>query len=341
VSLENERLPECIVYDQRAANGKIAFLKSAWKHRWRADRVNLVICGHLHLLSAAWMFARMHDIRLALIIHGIEAWTPTKHKIANQLASKVDSLISVSRVSAERFASWSGFSADRAFVLPNCVDLDRFKAQPRDPLLVKRYGLAGPIIMTTGRLESRERYKGFDEVIMAMPRLLARFPTVKYLIVGDGSDRRRLESIVKRTGISAHVIFTGKIPESEKVAHYNLANAYVMPSAGEGFGIVLIEAAACGVPVIGSRADGSREALLGGRLGRLIDPRDPEALVQAVTEVLEAPAEGRNSLVEYFDTSHFEERVASWLEDQASAIFARNAAKKNVLSERDLRVARS
>jgi glycosyltransferase involved in cell wall biosynthesis len=335
-------LPECIVYDHRAARGKIAFLKSAWKHRWRADRVNLVVCGHLHLLSAAWMFARTHDIRLALIIHGIEAWTPTRHKIANQLASKVDSLISVSRFSATRFASWSGFSADRAFVLPNSVDLDRFRPQPRDPLLVKRYGLAasGPVIMTTGRLESRERYKGFDEVIMAIPRLLARFPTLKYLVVGDGSDRVRLEAIVKRIGVNAQVIFTGRIPESEKVAHYNLASAYVMPSAGEGFGIVLIEAAACGVPVIGSLADGSREALLGGRLGRLIDPTDSDGLVQTVTEVLEGPAEGRNPVIEYFDTQHFQERVAAWLEEQAYAISSPNEAKKNLRSEQDLRAAR-
>jgi glycosyltransferase involved in cell wall biosynthesis len=323
--LENERLPECIVYDQRAARGKMAFLKSAWMHGWRADRVNLVICGHLHLLSAAWMFARTHDIRLALIIHGVEAWTPTKHRIANQLASKVDSVISVSHFSATRFASWSGFSADRVFVLPNCVDLDRFKPQPRDPLLVKRYGLGSSrVIMTTGRLESRERYKGFDEVIVTMPRLLAYFPTLKYLIVGDGSDRARLEALTQRMRMSDHVIFAGRIPESEKVAHYNLADAYVMPSAGEGFGIVLIEAAACGVPVIGSLADGSKEALLGGRLGRLIDPSDGDALVQAVRDALEMPASDRNPLIEQFSEARFRENVGSWVEEQSGAVAGRS-----------------
>jgi glycosyltransferase involved in cell wall biosynthesis len=337
VPLENERLPECVVYDQRAARGKIAFLKSAWTHRWRADRVNLVICGHLHLLSAAWMFARTHDIRLALIIHGVEAWKPTKHRVANQLASKVDSLISVSRFSAARFASWSGFPADRAFVLPNCVDLDRFKPQPRDPVLVKRYGLGSSrVIMTTGRLESLERYKGFDEVIAAMPSLLARFPTLKYLIVGDGSDRARLEALTQRMGISDHVIFTGRIPESEKVAHYNLADVYVMPSAGEGFGIVLIEAAACGVPVIGSLADGSQEALLGGHLGRLVDPSDCDALVRAVADALEGPSSGRNPLLEQFSERRFQERVASWLEEQAGASGRSNQIAP---SQRDLSTA--
>src|SRR5262249_7047051 len=154
----------------------------------------------------------------------------------------------------------------------NCVDLHRFRPQPRDPLLAKRYDVAsGPVIMTTGRLEATERYKGVDEVFTAIPRLLTRFPTLKYVIVGDGSDRARLEDLAHRMEISEHVIFAGRIPETETVAHYNLADVYVMPSTGEGFGIVLIEAAACGVSVIGSLVDGSQEALLGGQLGRLVD----------------------------------------------------------------------
>ena len=324
-SFEGERLPESVVYDRHAAKGKVAFIKGVWAHNWRADRVNLVICGHIHLLPVAWMFARFHNLRLALIIHGIEAWTPTRHKIANKLASKVDSVIAVSRFSATRFASWAGFTADKAFILPNCVDLDRFRPKPRDPALVNRYGLASSyVIMTTGRLDSYDSYKGFDKVISSMPRLLARFPTLKYLIVGDGSDRARLNGLVERLGLSAHVIFTGRISEAEKAAHYNLADAYVMPSTGEGFGIVLIEAAACGVPVIGSLADGSQEALLGGRLGRLIDPKDSDALVQAVTEALEVQARGRNPLIDHFSEGRFRECVAAWLDDQAGAIAVRS-----------------
>ena len=188
--------------------------------------------------------------------------------------------------------------------------------------------------MTMGRLEASERYKGIDEVIVAMPRLLARFPTLKYLIVGDGSDRARLQALVERVGISENVIFAGRIPESEKVAHYNLADAYVMPSTGEGFGIVLIEAAACGVPVIGSLADGSQEALLGGRLGRLVDPRDRDAIVQAVTKALEEPIPGRSPLIEHFGEERFQERVGAWLEEQAIAIDAKSNSRASPASQR-------
>jgi glycosyltransferase involved in cell wall biosynthesis len=337
-TFQDERLPESVVYDRYAAQGKIAFIKSAWTHSWRADRANLVICGHIHLLPVAWMFARVHNMRLALITHGIEAWLPTRYKIANKLASQVDSVIAVSRFSATRFASWSGFPVDGAFILPNCVDLDRFVPRPRDPALVKRYGLASShVIMTAGRLESTERYKGVDEVLLAMPRLLTRFPMLKYLIVGDGSDRARLNALVESLGLSAHVVFTGRISEDEKVAHYNLADAYVMPSAGEGFGIVLIEAAACGVPVIGSLKDGSQEALLGGRLGRLIDPEDRDALVRAIKETLTAPAPGRNPLIDHFSEGRFQERVAAWLDEQAHAIPVRS--KQSALSKRQLNAA--
>jgi glycosyltransferase involved in cell wall biosynthesis len=328
--LLQERLPESITYDWVAAKGKLSFLKSVWTQLLRADRINLVICGHIHLLPAAWLLARIHGVRLALIIHGIEAWKPSARKIANPFVSKVDSVISVSQLSATRFISWSGLSSDKVFVLPNCVDLNRFKPEPRDSILAKRYGMeSSDVIMTMGRLESKERHKGFDEVIAVMPRLLTRFPNLKYLIVGDGPDRVRLENLANSVGVSQHVIFAGKIPEAEKVAHYNLAHAYVMPSIGEGFGIVLIEAAACGLPVIGSRIDGSQEALLGGRLGRLIDPTDIDGLIQPISETLMNPTRARNPLISHFDEPTFRARVASWLEGQAIAIAASDGSKRN------------
>jgi glycosyltransferase involved in cell wall biosynthesis len=88
-----------------------------------------------------------------------------------------------------------------------------------------------------GRIASQERYKGFDEVIEAMPALLRRFPNLKYMIVGDRDDRARLEEKAKSLGLSDQIIFAGKISENEKVSHFCLADAYVMPSYGDGSGI--------------------------------------------------------------------------------------------------------
>jgi len=314
----NESLPESVVYDRRAARGKIAFVRRAAAHAWYDSRIELVVCGHVHLLPVAYFIARHRNACLSLIIHGVEAWKPTGSRLTNRLARSIDRLIAVSELSTEKFCEWSRLPAAKAFVLPNCVDLDRFIPQPRDTALVRRYGLASSrVIMTLGRLESRERYKGFDEVLEAMPALVARFPDLKYLIVGDGEDSERLHNKADQLGIHDRVVFAGRIPENEKVRHYNLADAYVMPSMGEGFGIVLIEAAACGIPVIGSNADGSREALLQGRLGRLIDPRDAQQLKDAIAETLAAGAPRvRNEAIETFGTKEFRARVDGWLHGQ-------------------------
>jgi phosphatidylinositol alpha-1,6-mannosyltransferase len=314
----DEPVQESVVYDRKAAAGKVAFLRRILWYAWQGSKPDLVICGHLNLLLAAWLLARFRGARLALIIHGVEAWK-RRGWLYRFMLRWVDSTVAVSRYTAGRFSTWSKVSHDQVFILPNCVDLDLFAPERRNMNLAERYDVQdNKVIITVGRLASLERYKGFDEVIEAMPELIRRFPTLKYMIVGDGSDRKRLEGKARSLGLSNQVIFTGRIPENEKALHYNLADAYVMPSYGEGFGIVLIEAAACGVPVIGSRADGSREALLDGRLGDLVDPRVPGELIGAVSAALASGRlRERNDAIIEFDVAHFRVRVAQWLEQQA------------------------
>ena len=203
--------------------------------------------------------------------------------------------------------------------------------------------------MTLGRLDPAERYKGFDQVIEILPRLAEKIPNLTYMICGDGRDRSRLVQTALSFGcevvdcsggprasdagitetsqselrdskfLSApRVVFTGRISEEEKVEHYRLADVYVMPSSGEGFGIVYLEAMACGVPVIGSKADGSREALRDGRLGKLVDPRDPDEIVEVILKVLADKPEPKSRTdqegLEYFSTRKFRERVYAILE---------------------------
>jgi phosphatidyl-myo-inositol dimannoside synthase len=322
------RVPESVVFDRAAAGGRAAFMLRLATHAWHDERMDMVVCGHLHLLPAAWVVARLRGARLALVIHGVEAWARSGKILANRLARRVDAFIAVSRCSAERFAQWSKVPMERAFILPNCVDLDSFRPQPRDLALQERYRLGSSrVILTVGRMASQERYKGFDEVIEQMPRLLDRFPDLKYLVVGEGDDRRRLEAKTRALGVSDRVVFAGGIPESEKVAHYNFADVYVMPSTGEGFGIVLIEAAACGVPVVGSSSDGSREALLEGRLGRLVDPKNSSELTETISAVLQdKPDRRRNEEINAFSIGAFRARVAGWMTRQAELSTASMAA---------------
>ena len=315
----DEPIPEAVVYERPAARGRISYALAVIRHALRGPRVDLVICGHINLLLLAWIAAKLARARLALVIHGYEAWTPSSHRLSNLMVKRIDAFIAVSHFSAKRFVQWSGVPRARGIILPNCVNLDRFQPRQRDPVLASRYGLRSAIVMlTVGRLATGEPCKGVDEVIEVMPRLLRQWPDLRYLVVGDGSDRGRLQAKARAYGLADSIIFAGRIAEAEKVAHYNLADLYVMPSQGEGFGIALIEAAACGIPVVGSSVDGSRDALLGGQLGHLVDPTKPDDLIVAIGAALNARQHRvRNQLVETFGIGQFRIRVAEWLRQQA------------------------
>lgn len=250
---------------------------------------DLIICGHINLLPVAALAKQMarrggRRPRLVLVIHGVDAWTPVR--VSNLGA--VDFVLSVSQFTLDAFRSWHDIAADRCFVLPNTTDTASFVPGPRPARLEARYGLAGATtIMGFARLQADERQKGFDEMLAALPRLIPHHPRLKYLICGDGTDRPRLEAEVLRLGLTDRVVFAGYVPEAEKVDHYRLADAFVLCGRQEGFGIVLLEAMSCGVPVVASRIDGSREAVLDGRLGELADPGDSADLAAAVGRALD------------------------------------------------------
>lgn len=188
------------------------------------------------------------------------------------------------------------------------------------------------MIMTLGRLASAERFKGFDEVIEALPALAEHIPHISYLICGDGSDRARLEQKAESLGVRHRVTFAGFVNEAEKADYYRLADAYVMPSRGEGFGIVFLEALACGLPVMGSRTDGGREALLDGALGCLVDPSDPSDVVRGVLETLKNGSRARPGVPYCYSPQAFTERVnaivTGVLENRSVPLVAESTASR-------------
>ena len=159
--------------------------------------------------------------------------------------------------------------------------------------LVERYELAGrKVLLTVGRLSADERYKGHDQVIEAMPQLIERFDNVVYVVAGEGADKSRLESLAKKNGVEKSVRLIGKVSDQELPDLYSVADIFVMPSQGEGFGIVFLEALRCGVPAIGGKFDGSRDALVDGEIGVLVDPENTNELVDAMNSLL---SKGRGS----------------------------------------------
>lgn len=302
-------LPAKLTYVTQAVDSKFKYVAKILGVLAGRDRFDLIVCGHINLVPIAWLARAMSGAPFVLVVHGIDAWQPTGNPITNYLVKRVDAFISVSDVTAKRFTEWTGLGYEKGYVLPNSIDLKVFMPSAKNSELVHKYGLKDKVlIMTMGRLVSVERYKGFDEVLQVLPELVRDVPNLVYMVAGEGDDRARLQDKVSRLGMQDHVVFTGFVPESRKRDYYNLADAFILPSRGEGFGIVLLEAMACGIPVVGSTQDGSREALRDGALGALVDPGDAKAVRHAIVRALQQPKRVPDGL-EYFAYANFERRV--------------------------------
>ncbi|MFN6984312.1 MAG: glycosyltransferase family 4 protein, partial [Rhizobium oryzihabitans] len=228
-------------------------------------------------------------------------------------ASRADMIVSLSQVTLDRFRSWCPVELDRTVIMPNAIHLDEFGIGPKRPDLLARYGLEGAkVIMTFGRLDPAEKYKGFDEIIALMPEMLKERPELRYLIVGKGDDRPRLEAKAAALGVADKVIFTGPIEEEEKADIYRLVDVYAMPSKGEGFGFVVLEALACGVPAIGSNQDGTQEAVRHGMIGQVVDPDNAAQIKGAIFKVIDDPKTIPEGL-HYFAFPAFAERIRAAL----------------------------
>jgi glycosyltransferase involved in cell wall biosynthesis len=301
-------LPSGLIFETGAARGKAAYAYHFGKVLAQRERFAAVLCGHLHLLPFAALAARRNRAPLILIIHGIEAWQRPRTPGLDFSLRAVDKFVSVSRLTKQRFLTWARLDEGHGYVIPNCVDTSRFRPGPKPDYLLKRYALNGcAVLMTVARLSSPDRYKGIDEVLEVLPLLVQEKPNLKYLIAGDGHDRRRLECKAVALGVPQNVIFAGYVSEEEKADHYRLADAFVMPGRGEGFGIVYLEAMACGIPVVASKADASREAVLEGKLGQIVDPDDLHEIRVAIRNAILQPREVPPGL-EHFSVERFSQR---------------------------------
>jgi len=304
-----ESLPPNLTYITTGSASKIAYIKTVIRLLRKNADFDLICCGHIKLLPMAVLARLVTRAPLLLIIYGIDAWNPGRSILTKHLLSKIDFIISISDITKQKFLGWSHLTQTKLFILPNAVTQRHYGVGAKSKELLERYSLSGKtVLMTLGRLAAEEKYKGFDEIMDLLPALLKDIPNIAYMIVGDGDDRPRLEAKAKSLGVGDRVVFAGFIPEAEKADHYRLADAFVMPGRGEGFGFVFLEALACGIPVVGSKLDGSREALRGGALGVLVDPGRPDEVQAGILEALKRPRGVIPEGLSYFSLEKFEQR---------------------------------
>jgi glycosyltransferase involved in cell wall biosynthesis len=162
--------------------------------------------------------------------------------------------------------------------------------------------------------------KGLDNLLRAMRLLVDAGKSPRLKIVGKGPERSALERLAGRLGIGGRVNFTGPIPLHELAPHYRESDLFVLPSRYEGFGLVLIEAALCGLPIVASRVGGIPEAVVDGETALLTPPDDPRALASAISELFDNPdraramgEKGRQFARERFNWDRImDETVAIW-----------------------------
>jgi len=256
-----------------------------WLRALAASRPDRVLVGHAHprLLLVAALVA---PGKYAAIAYGNDyraAQQRWHRPLFSRLLAHAHPFITITHANAQHLQR---LGLPAPLVIYPGTDPKMFTPPRRDPPFP-------PVLLTVGRLVPR---KGVDTVIQALPLLLQHVPNLRYRVVGSGPDRERLQALARRLRVHDMVEFLGRVEDALLPNIYRNAHLFVMPvreeEAGasvEGFGIVFLEAAASGLPVITSTEGGAAEALVPGKTGVLVPPQDPVTLAQVITALLKDP----------------------------------------------------
>ncbi len=292
----------------------------------QAKRFDLIIVAHPMLAYGAYLASRIKpELRYWTCTYGTDIWSGGAARLWRGIM-RGEKILTISSF-AERCIAERQPAASVHIIHPPVASqyLSADGAAPRSGI--------SPVILTVSRVNKEDTYKGQDMVIRALPAIQARlgYP-VTYRVVGQGDGIPFLRGLAERYGVGSSVEFTGAVSEERLLSEYHRCDAFVMPSrmerrpngyiTGEGFGIVYIEAAACGKPVVGSQQGGAPEAFLDGVTGIAVNPSSVSEIVDAVCTLLgnkdlaaRMGRAGRRFVEDNFTLEIFRNRVAVLLGD--------------------------
>lgn len=291
----------------------------------RTRRIDVVHCGCCLPEGLMGLAIRLRTgVPYLCYAHGEETCFASTSRELGWLSGRVlrhaRFVIANSRNTARILGERWGLPADRIRVLHPGVDVARFAPADRDPAARARLGWGDrPVVLTVGRLQRR---KGHDQMIRALDTIRRAVPDVLYAIVGDGEERPALQELVARQGLGGHVQFLGALDDAAMVACYQQCDLFVLPNRQEGqdiegFGMVLLEAQACGKPVLAGASGGTAETMEIPETGRVVPCEGPAALAAAVVAMLADRREldrmgraARRRAVEQFDWDVLGRRAA-------------------------------
>jgi phosphatidylinositol alpha-1,6-mannosyltransferase len=260
----------------------------------RDEKIDVICVGEL--TSGSWIAQwckRLFGCRVINYIHGEEITVDMPYRFYGRARARhladADAVVAVSEFTREALIRIMHVDPAKIRLIHNGVDTERFQPGPSEPALIERHQLQGKfVLLTVGRLVPR---KGIDHVLKALPEVLPQVPNLHYLIVGVGPYRDELEALTDALGLRPHVTFAGRIADEELAAYYRTCDLFLMPNREmpdgdtEGFGLVFLEANACGKPVIGGRAGGAVEAVRDGDNGLLVDGGKPQEIGAAIVRL--------------------------------------------------------
>ncbi|HEY4428656.1 MAG TPA: glycosyltransferase family 4 protein [Solirubrobacteraceae bacterium] len=243
-------------------------------------RPQLILSAHIVTSPAAAILRGLLGGRTVQYFYAKEI--ADKPRLARFAARRADAVIAISSYTSGLLAAAGGIAGESLRLIPPGVD------PPTDP----RPQPAGrPTFVTIARLV--DRYKGHDVLVRALPSIRAQVPNVEWVVIGDGPLRPELEALAREQGVAECIRFVGSVSDEERDGWLRRADLLAMPSrlpgegrAGEGFGIVYLEAATYGKPVVAGDVGGALDAVIDGETGLLVDPADPEAVAAAITRLL-------------------------------------------------------
>ena len=246
-------------------------------------RVNWVLFTHVGIARAQLRVPRQFRRPYGVFLHGIEAWSATLDAERRDALRQARVRIAISPHTARRVAAahpdLPPLETCLLALLPDEEQPDRVPADVRVD-----YGPHAVVIV--GRMSSTERYKGHDQLLLAWPRVLAEIPNASLVMVGRGDDVERLRAKSAALGLGRSVHFTGFLPDAAVRAVLRNAAVFAMPSRGEGFGLVYLQAMRAGIPCLGSRDDAAADVIVDGETGLLVPRQDPDAISGAVIRLL-------------------------------------------------------
>jgi len=269
---------------------------------WRLitlEKIDFLIVTHvLPTGIIAYLLKKFLNLPYGLSIHGLDiAWTQNSKRkkwVTQKVLSEASWIISNSNYTKKLLHKYYPDLNTKEEIVYPCPNINNVEipAVVKANLIKNNNLIDKKILLTVGRLIER---KGQDMVIKSLPQVLKTVPETRYIIVGRGGDKARLEHLIKANHLEGKVIIYEKVANYELPAFYDLADVFIMPCRElkdgdvEGFGIVFLEAGNYKKPVIAGQSGGAIEAVEQNVTGLIVDPQNENEIAQAIIFLLQKP----------------------------------------------------